>query len=100
LRHDWPEGTQIAALVDVKLLLENLKHEQTQTGEWVNVIGYISPTEQMAKRHQFLGSSATQQVHVQALLLWSAGPLKLGRYEHALEKFTPAAKPDDAKGGG
>jgi hypothetical protein len=76
-------GPRVRALVDVSLLLESLKAEQTRPGQWVNVIGYIaagpnrpSPPSHHQRQHQ--------PVHVQALLLWSAGPLNVHEYAPAL----------------
>ncbi|KAH6697214.1 CST complex subunit Ten1 [Plectosphaerella plurivora] len=75
LTHGFPEGTEARALVDVTLLLENLTAEHTRVGEWVNITGYISsPKSPLTDGH----------VPIQALLLWSAGPLDLQRYERSL----------------
>ncbi|KAF0322568.1 telomere capping CST complex subunit domain-containing protein [Colletotrichum asianum] len=84
LHHESPKGSNVSALVDVNLLLGNLKSEQTRIGEWVNVVGYLTPAS--------LGTRAKgttrepQHVAVQALMLWSAGPLNLQRYEATFEK--------------
>jgi len=83
LQDPHPRGSKDHVLVDVKLLLETLKTENTQIGEWVNVIGYIvaspvRPDTTPANRKR-------SEVHIQALLLWSAGPLDLDRYEASLE---------------
>jgi len=66
--------------VDVKLLLESLKSEQTRIGEWVNVIGYITAILLPKTGHNSLGCE-NARVDVQALLLWSAGPIDTQRYE-------------------
>lgn len=84
LEHNHPPGNQIKAMVDIGLLVETLKSRETQIGEWINVIGYIvSP--QMSPRHSVAVMKATA-VSVQALVLWSSGPLKLHVYEQHLEK--------------
>lgn len=67
------------SLVDVSLVLESLGSEQTRVGEWVNVIGYITNIAPLAS-----GSDSTREslaVHTQAVLLWSAGPFDIRRYE-------------------
>ena len=84
LEHQCPRGSKDRALVDVNLLLETLKTENTQVGEWVNVIGYITSSpgghDASPANHKRTGG-----VHVQALVLWSAGPLGIDRYEASLE---------------
>lgn len=84
LHHHFPKRSGIKALVDVRLLLERLTAEQTSAGEWVNVIGYISsapPTPMTKSSKRKIEAPA---VHIQALMLWSAGPLDIGRYETCL----------------
>lgn len=85
LHHNFPKPSEVKAVVDVRLLLEKLTAEQTSIGEWVNVIGYIScapprpPGKQPKKRN-----TEPPTVHVQALMLWSSGPLNVSRYEACL----------------
>ncbi|CAK7209585.1 hypothetical protein SBRCBS47491_000493 [Sporothrix bragantina] len=62
----------VRAHVNIDLVLERLTAEQTSVGAWVNVMGYISDIKDGG------------DVHVQALLLWSAGPLNLQEYERQL----------------
>ncbi|OHW97058.1 Ten1 domain-containing protein [Colletotrichum incanum] len=83
LEHGFPKGSNISALVDVQLLLGTIKLDQTQIGEWVNVVGYVTPLPpgMRAKRT----TREAKKVAVQALLLWSAGPLDLQRYESTFE---------------
>lgn len=84
LHHQFPKRSSTKALVDVRLLLERLTAEQTSVGEWVNVIGYISSAPPLlAKKSSKQGLEASA-VHVQALMLWSAGPLNISRYETCL----------------
>lgn len=96
LQHKFPKINEVKAFVDVRLLLEKLTAEQTCVGHWLNVIGYIasSSTFSVKKQHNLKLESPT--VHVQALMLWSAGPLDIGRYETCVadvaEKGTPKAK--------
>ncbi|TRX92024.1 hypothetical protein FHL15_007121 [Xylaria flabelliformis] len=83
------ENNDVEALVDVKLLLETLKSEQTDMGQWVHVIGYItsvdpvSPMTATDSRHPSR-SKTTARVGVQALLLWIARGLDLGTYEKSM----------------
>lgn len=85
--HLYPRGTNVTVLVDVNLLLDSLSSETTRVGEHVNVIGYI--TSRQPQQHQqqqpsgkdALGTSA--QVSVQAVLLWSTGPMDMYEYERS-----------------
>lgn len=81
LQHEFPKGSSIRALVDVRLLLEKLTAEQTSVGEWVNVIGYISTTPRAPVKKSSKRKMEASAVHVQALMLWSAGPLVISQYE-------------------
>lgn len=76
-------GAKIIALVDVKLLLETLTSEITRIGEHVNVIGYITAM----KRHNNMAArqERTSQVYVQALMIWSTGPMDLQKYEQRVK---------------
>ncbi|KAI0537217.1 CST complex subunit Ten1 [Xylaria digitata] len=80
LKHRYPkESNDVEALVDVKLILETLKSEQTDVGQWVHVIGYLTFVDQNP-----LGSKTTPRVGVQALILWIARDLDLGAYEKSM----------------
>jgi len=87
LEHNFPEKANVSALVDVRLVLETLKAEQTRVGEWVNVIGYISSSEPSPRKPKEV-DRGHEKVHIQALILWSAGPLNIQKYEEhvALEE--------------
>lgn len=84
LGHNFPDGSNVSALVDIQLLLGTTKPDQTRVGEWVNVVGYTTrpPSGTRAKGT----SREPQKVAIQALMLWSAGPLNLQRYEASLAK--------------
>ena len=90
----------MTALVDVNLLLSTLKTTNTQVGEWVNVIGYLEVSnEPSAVRQQQRGGESAQQrggkeaarrttgvYRVQAVMLWSAGAVRIADYERVLEE--------------
>ena len=85
--------------MDVNLLLETLRREDTQVGAWVNVVGYLEGIVKEGKRGKMRETERdveAQQgdaapvvyVRVQAIMLWSAGGVKIGEYEKALgERF-------------
>lgn len=80
LEHRLQNGTcSVLALVDVNLVLESLGADQTRVGEWVNVIGYITTAAPITDIKGL--NHGRQRVHAQAILLWLAGPLDVGRYE-------------------
>lgn len=91
------------ALVDVNVVLEGLKREDTQVGAWLNVVAYVEEVlKERDKRGQGQGQEnmdvATKKgervgqgprmvrVRVQAIMLWNAGGLKIGGYERTLEE--------------
>lgn len=102
LQHAYPPPPHRAtvALVDVTLLLETLAGTDTQVGEWVNVIGYVFAAGDDASRAGAAGGGGgrdrdrgkgrddeggrVSSVRVQAIMLWSAGSVKIGEYERVL----------------
>jgi hypothetical protein len=66
------------ANVDVNNVLDALNVETSQVGAWVNIIGYM--------RHSAESRSTSDQraFIVDAVLIWSAGAIKLDDYEVAV----------------
>lgn len=69
------------AVVDVELILHLLNSELTSVGEWVNVIGYIIPRDKSEESET--QDSNTTRVYIQAMMLWSTGPLDVRKYEES-----------------
>ncbi|KAK3299139.1 CST complex subunit Ten1 [Chaetomium fimeti] len=91
LEHRLPEDTHsVLTFVDVKLVLESLGSEQTRVGEWVNVIGYITDTAPITSSGEL--SRGSLAVHTQAVLLWSAGPFDIRRYETSVKVIEQATR--------
>jgi hypothetical protein len=65
-----------SASVNVAHVLDALNFELTQVGAWVNVVGYIRNAVDVRQ-----GSSSAS---VDAVLIWSAGAIKLDEYEAAV----------------
>ena len=95
LEHDYPcsHASTTVALVDVNLLLESLKREDTQVGAWVNVIGYVEGVVGDGRVVELgegnglsTGGARIVEVKVKAVMLWSAGGVRIGEYEKALEE--------------
>ncbi|KAI1637053.1 telomere capping, CST complex subunit-domain-containing protein [Biscogniauxia mediterranea] len=86
LEHNCPRGSAVKAVVDVNLLLRNLKTEQTDVGQWVHVIGYITsikhpPGKTTASNVRGRGATC---INVQAIVLWTAQDLDIATYEQTL----------------
>jgi hypothetical protein len=81
LEHNHPVGNTLKALVDVNLQVDTMKSNEARIGEWLNVMGYVKPesTSTGAKENQ-------SAVNIQAIFLWSAGPLNLKGYERSLDQ--------------
>jgi Telomere capping, CST complex subunit len=83
IQHNFPSGSNHRALVDINLILDTPGKVDTDTGSWVNVIGYITATTLLgpAKVTENLKTSATS---IQAIALWSARSINIKEYENAL----------------
>lgn len=64
-----------AANVNVDNILDSLNLELTQVGAWVNIIGYCRQSEE---------PSMEADPVVDAVIVWSAGAIKLDEYEAAV----------------
>lgn len=83
----------MTAVVDVRLILEKLDAEKTAVGQWVNIIGYIAASPVSLASQSRMLDQDPPTVYVQALVLWSAGPLNTDRYELCLVDLEEAAEP-------
>jgi hypothetical protein len=64
----------------VNLVLETLTHETLQQGQWVNVVGYVIEVQRATGK-------GGVKVHVQALMMWSAGPaMDVQQYERTVDE--------------
>lgn len=68
------------ASVDVKLLLDNLKHDDTDVGQWTNVIGYVTSVDRPTTRSG--SESSALIIGIQALVLWKVQDLDIAAYEN------------------
>ena len=83
-------------MVDLKLVMETLRSTDTRVGEWVNVVGYVEADnvkldkEVRGGSREWRGGDIEGQdgemarPKVQAVMLWSAGGVKLADYERAV----------------
>ena len=100
LQHAYPTAYDITviAVVDVNILLENVKRDDIAVGAWVNIIGYVEEVINKREKAKDLSGKTAQGafsrvdlVKVQAIILWSAGAIKVGEYERALTQRLDAA---------
>lgn len=71
-------STSGSASVNVAYVLDALNLELTQVGAWLNVVGYVrSATDEQRKS----GSTSSS---VDAVVIWSAGAIRLDEYEAAV----------------
>ncbi len=92
--HSLSTAINAIALVDVTLLLEGLKREDMEVGAWVNVIGYVEDMvreggrrmHRIPKEKGGVEVGGPVLVKVKAIMLWSAGGVKVGEYERVLEE--------------
>ncbi|KAI2779691.1 CST complex subunit Ten1 [Daldinia loculata] len=82
LQHEYPKGTKTRVGADVTLLLQNLNSEQTDIGQWVHVIGYITSIDRTFAKATV--RSHTENIGVQVLVLWTARDIDISSYENTL----------------
>ena len=88
LTHAYPssiDGPIIRAIVDVNVILETMRRDDLEAGAWVNVLGYVQGRKKNA------GDGAVS-VNVQAIMIWGAGSVELGKYETAVSERLSAVE--------
>ena len=75
-----------SVIVTVGSVLESLNHDLVQVGAWINVVGYISRVRSLS------GSGPTNTRPfvlplVDAVMIWSAGAIKLERYDATVRSY-------------
>jgi hypothetical protein len=91
LKHNYPSSsTPVVAEVHLDHVLESITPTTTQSGTWLNVVGFINRDEgaghqdvQAASKKS--GRQMLKVVTVDAVMVWDAGSIKLDAYEKALE---------------
>jgi Telomere capping, CST complex subunit len=91
VEHTYPteDPPTCVVRVDLSLVLETVHRDALDTGSWVNIIGYVKVStsgKNKRKRSSHIEVNPTPEVVVQAVLLWTAGSLRIGEYERALER--------------
>jgi hypothetical protein len=80
------------AVVSVQSMLETTKHELLEVGAWLNIIGYVSedPIKAAGKETKRVKRNP-RAVFVEAVMIWSAGAIKLDVYESAVKELQQTA---------
>lgn len=90
VEHDYPRGTAskslTRAVVDISMVLEGMKPDLLQPGNWINVIGYVRNRSLSTARRS---STSRRKIvgelpEVQAVLVWSAGAIQVDKYEKTM----------------
>lgn len=74
-------------------LLESLNHELIAVGSWINVIGYLRPLPKSVVRSADEKSSRSARRHsqpavfVESSMIWSAGSVRMEKYDAALTEL-------------
>ncbi|KIW61456.1 hypothetical protein PV05_01576 [Exophiala xenobiotica] len=95
LEHAYPKNIQPISrvLVDIDLVLETTEPSTLITGSWINVIGYTRRTRlNIRKSKAQLRQPVNESSSLQAVLIWTAGALKITDYEITLEEQRSAQK--------
>ena len=95
-RGPYPIQRTTIAQVNVELLLSTLSSTDTQVGEWVNVIGYVENKEAVAFSLKHAKVQPTSYVEIKAIILWSAGAVRIAEYEKSLRDRLDARR-EEAK---
>lgn len=102
LQHAFSESsTTIRALVDINVILGTICRDNLEIGAWVNVLAYVkldqaeNDTKRLSSERDRGKQSAsgvtgqrgrpTISVKLQAVMLWTAGAIKIADYERAVE---------------
>ncbi|KAF2774051.1 hypothetical protein EJ03DRAFT_74896 [Teratosphaeria nubilosa] len=94
LRTHYPAASSDAptALVHLENVLGSMKHDLLEVGSWLNVVGSIVPqsTSGVVQGHRSR-KHERQATFVEATLVWSAGAIKLEKYEEAVKNVQSTA---------
>jgi hypothetical protein len=95
LEHAYPKNAKPSPhmLVDIDLVLESIEPSILSTGSWINVIGYTRSTQRGVRKSKAkLRQPEDESSFLQAVLVWTAGALKITDYEITLEEQRSAQK--------
>lgn len=83
LEHNHPPSSTAkepaSVPVDVNHVLEDVKAEDFRVGAWLNVLGYVRERDDDNRK-----GSARSSIYVEAVMVFSAGAVRVGEYERIL----------------
>ncbi|KAL5336480.1 CST complex subunit Ten1 [Aspergillus crustosus] len=87
LEHNYPRTTRTkqdpaSVSVDINAVLETVTWQELCVGAWINVVGYVRRSPAAAWDEK--AASAPDSVHVDAVVVFSAGAIDLNEYERIL----------------
>ena len=97
--HGTSKDGNVTALVNVDLLLEGLKREDTEVGAWVNIIGYVEDVVGQGNKDSNPNGreeGGDVRVNVKAVMLWNAGGVRIEQYEKVLQERLQVSSGDRA----
>lgn len=76
-------GKTVEALVSITNIANTMDITLTEVGAWINVMGYFKGSDPQSKALSALakGQTRTLSVSLDAMMIWSAGAVKLEEYE-------------------
>lgn len=76
-------GKTVEALVSIANIANTMDITLTEVGAWINVMGYFKGSDPQSQALSALakGQARTLSVSVDAMMIWSAGAVKLDEYE-------------------
>jgi hypothetical protein len=86
LEQGFPTPSNVKAEVDATLQLENMKTEDIQVGQWINVMGLVTSMSPPS-RESTTASKGSRRVGIQALLLWPVRDVDIHRYDKELDRM-------------
>ncbi|CAK3743723.1 hypothetical protein CB0940_11881 [Lecanosticta acicola] len=94
LKESCPASTGTPkVLVNITNVLESVNHELLQVGAWLNIVGYVTKAAKTVKSSSSKRVRSTRQKPpvVDALMLWSAGAIKLQEYKASARSYQDTA---------
>ncbi|KAL1627414.1 hypothetical protein SLS54_002339 [Diplodia seriata] len=98
LKHAYPTKPSVIARVNIDHVLESVKCTDLEVGAWLNIVGYVRSPPPNRRSQMAQKKNVADGVYVQAIMLWTAGDIKLDNYEKAVDARKKADAEIDALG--
>jgi len=81
-------GDAPSAFVNISNVLDSVQYDVLEVGAWLNVMGYIRRNSGLEPQNQRMTSKVYGEgTAVDATMVWSAGAIKLDRYQAAVRDY-------------